>query len=92
MSFARAAFAKTKSRWERTRRSVSSSAAWSAARALRFARMTSISFCSAICSSRISLFKRTTLMGSTKTVEPEPDSSWTMPWTWERYSAFTGTQ
>lgn len=51
------------------------SSQWGAAWLLKSASTASISFCSRISSSRISLFKRTMAMGSMNRVEPVADWS-----------------
>ena len=55
------------------------------------ARMRSISLRSFTVHCLSSLPASTTAMGSMNSVEPLPDWSWTMPGTFWRHSAFTGT-
>ncbi len=59
---------------------------------LKSARIFSISCCSLISSSRISLFSFTIAAGSIKRVEPVEDWSCNIPLNEERYSALTGRQ
>ncbi len=54
-------------------------------------RIRSTSTCSASCASRQAFPSSTAMSGSTKTVWPLPDASWTIPFTRPRASARTGT-
>jgi hypothetical protein len=53
--------------------------------------MRAISSCSATCASRHALPSSTATSGSTNSVWPLPEASWTMPFTRDRASALTGT-
>ena len=92
ISIAREALAKITSSCTMIFRSARIESVCSAVCWLKLERITSISFCSSISSSRISLFNFTMAIGSINKVEPVEDWSCTIPGTCPLYSALTGIQ
>ena len=89
--YARCAFAKIKSRATALSKLILIVSWNSPAIAESSAKMRSISSCSRLSSTLISLFASTTAAGSINTVAPLPEVSCTIPWTSPLFSDFTGT-
>ena len=90
ISSARRAFALQKSNRARASSVSPIGPAWLPTRADSSSRIRSISAASASCASRQALPSSTATSGSTKSVCPLPDASWTIPFTRLRASARTG--
>ena len=86
ISSARRAFADQKSNQARASSVSRNGPTWAATTAESSSRMRSTSAPSASCASRHALPSSTATSGSTNSVWPLPEASWTMPLTWPRAS------